>query len=77
MNVIINARDAMPHGGTITLTAARERVGRGAPDLVPGDYVLLSVIDHGEGMSEETLARAAEPFFTTKGVGKEQVSGWP
>ena len=70
VNVIINARDAMPHGGMITLIAACERVGPGAPDLAPGDYVRLAVIDQGEGMSEETLARAAEPFFTTKGVGK-------
>ena len=70
VNVIINARDAMPHGGAITLTAACERVGPGVPDLAPGDYVRLTVIDQGEGMSEATLARAAEPFFTTKGVGK-------
>ena len=70
VNVVINARDAMPHGGAITLTAACKRVGPGAPDLAPGDYVRLTVVDEGEGMSAETLARAAEPFFTTKGVGK-------
>ncbi len=70
VNVIINARDAMPHGGMITLTAAREHVGAGVPDLAPGDYVRLAVVDQGEGMSEETLARATEPFFTTKGIGK-------
>ncbi len=70
VNVIINARDAMPHGGTITLTAASKRVDPGAADLAPGDYVRLTVIDQGEGMSAETLARAAEPFFTTKGIGK-------
>jgi len=70
VNVIINARDAMPHGGAITLTTACEHVGPGAPDLAPGDYVRLTVVDQGEGMSEETLARAAEPFFTTKGIGK-------
>ena len=70
VNVIINARDAMAGGGTITLTAACERVAPGAPDLAPGDYVRLTVVDQGEGMSEETLARAAEPFFTTKGIGK-------
>ena len=70
LNVVINARDAMPHGGTITLTAGSERVGPGVPDLTPGDYVRLVVADQGEGMSEEILARATEPFFTTKGIGK-------
>jgi PAS domain S-box-containing protein len=70
VNVIINARDAMPHGGAITLTATRERVGSGAPDLAPGEYVRITVVDQGEGMNEETLARATEPFFTTKGIGK-------
>ena len=70
VNVVINARDAMPHGGVITLSATRERVGAAAPDLAPGDYVRLAVADQGEGMSEEILARATEPFFTTKGIGK-------
>ena len=70
LNVIINARDAMPHGGTIRLTAACEGVGPGVSDLTAGDYVRLAVVDEGEGMSEETLARATEPFFTTKGIGK-------
>ena len=70
MNVVVNARDAMPRGGTITLTAEPESVGQGDADLAPGDYVRLTVADQGEGMSPETLARAAEPFFTTKGVGK-------
>ena len=70
LNVVINARDAMPRGGAITLTAGRARVGPGVPDLAPGDYVRLVVTDQGEGMSAEILARATEPFFTTKGVGK-------
>jgi hypothetical protein len=70
MNLVINARDAMPRGGTITLTAAPASVGQSDPDLAPGDYIRLTVTDQGEGMSEETLARATEPFFTTKGVGK-------
>ena len=70
MNVVINARDSMPRGGMITLTAQRKSVVRGDPDLAPGDYVRLTVADRGEGMDPETLARAAEPFFTTKGVGK-------
>jgi PAS domain S-box-containing protein len=70
MNVVINARDAMPRGGTITVTAARERVDQSAPDLASGDYVRLTVADQGQGMNQETLGRATEPFFTTKGVGK-------
>jgi PAS domain S-box-containing protein len=70
VNVVINARDAMPQGGAITIITAHERVGPGAPDLAPGDYVRITVVDEGEGMSEETLARATEPFFTTKGIGK-------
>jgi PAS domain S-box-containing protein len=70
LNVVINARDAMPRGGAITLTAGREHVGPGVMDLAPGDYVRLAVADQGEGMSEEILARATEPFFTTKGIGK-------
>jgi hypothetical protein len=70
VNVVINARDAMPRGGTITLTAGRETVGEGVPDLAPGEYVRLAIADQGEGMDEATLARATEPFFTTKGVGK-------
>ena len=69
VNVIINARDAMPLGGAITVTAA-ERLPGGAADLAAGDYVRISVARLGEGMSEETLARATEPFFTTKDVGK-------
>ncbi|HET7795806.1 MAG TPA: PAS domain S-box protein [Rhizobacter sp.] len=72
LNLAVNARDAMPGGGVVTIQAAEEQVpGPGAPaKLEPGRYVRLSVIDHGEGMDAATLARAAEPFFTTKGVGK-------
>jgi PAS domain S-box-containing protein len=72
LNLAVNARDAMPSsGGVIRIEATCERLdapGRGA--LPAGDYVRLSVIDNGAGMDEETLQRAAEPFFTTKGVGK-------
>ena len=70
MNLAVNARDAMPHGGSITISAGPERVAAGHRNLAPGDYVRLCVADTGEGMDAETLARAAEPFFTTKGVGK-------
>jgi signal transduction histidine kinase len=71
LNLVINARDATPGAGEIRVAArgdeARPRPGEA---LAPGPYVVLSVTDEGEGMDEATLARAAEPFFTTKGVGK-------
>jgi len=71
LNLAVNARDAMPEGGAIVIAARDEHVGeddhRG---ILPGRYVCLSVTDDGEGMDEETLSRAMEPFFTTKGVGK-------
>jgi PAS domain S-box-containing protein len=71
LNLLVNARDAMPSGGSIELSAAGETVGPGHPSgLAEGRYVLLSVMDDGQGMSPETLARATDPFFTTKGVGK-------
>ncbi|HRD29615.1 MAG TPA: PAS domain S-box protein, partial [Caulobacter sp.] len=71
LNLVVNARDAMPGGGRIRVevNAARpEPDGQG--DLPPGDYVRLVVADDGPGMDRVTLARATEPFFTTKGVGK-------
>jgi PAS domain S-box-containing protein len=71
LNLAVNARDAMPEGGMITIAGREESVdlgdGRG---LSPGRYICLSVADSGEGMDEATLARAMEPFFTTKGTGK-------
>ncbi len=71
LNLTLNARDAMPGGGVITIDARVEEVSRDPSlDLSPGRYVRLRVVDSGEGMNEETLARATEPFFTTKGVGK-------
>ncbi len=71
LNLVVNARDAMPAGGTITIAARVEGAAAGhAPDLPPGDYLCLSVSDTGLGMDEATLAKAMEPFFTTKGVGK-------
>jgi PAS domain S-box-containing protein len=69
LNLAVNARDAMPKGGSIAFSAREENV-RGAPNLRDGHYVCLSVADEGTGMDEATLARALEPFFTTKGIGK-------
>jgi PAS domain S-box-containing protein len=69
LNLAVNARDAMPDGGTIRIGAATQSVSAGA-GLAAGSYVRLWVSDTGEGMDENILARAAEPFFTTKGIGK-------
>jgi PAS domain S-box-containing protein len=71
LNLSVNARDAMPDGGTLTISAGAEAVELGHhAKLRPGDYVRFSVADTGVGMDEETLARAIEPFFSTKGIGK-------
>ena len=71
LNLCVNARDAMPEGGRIRIGARGEKMAAGNMlGLRPGCYVCLSVSDTGEGMSPDTLARATEPFFTTKGVGK-------
>ncbi len=69
LNLLLNARDAMPEGGLVRIEAAAEVVAPGG-GVAPGAYVRLSVIDTGRGMDAETLARAVEPFYTTKGVGK-------
>ena len=71
LNLALNARDAMPLGGRLTISAHRERIGAGdLPGLQPGDYVCIAERDTGEGMDEVTLKRATEPFFTTKGAGR-------
>jgi signal transduction histidine kinase len=72
LNLAVNARDAMPDGGRLTIAATREPVQdrRHPAKLRPGLYVRLSVTDTGTGMDEATRARAIEPFFSTKGVGK-------
>ncbi|MBB3146103.1 PAS domain S-box-containing protein [Phyllobacterium trifolii] len=70
LNLAVNARDAMPNGGTISIAARGAKVTDTNSELSPGDYICLSVHDEGEGMDAETLGRAVEPFFTTKGVGK-------
>jgi len=71
LNLAVNARDAMPSGGRLVIEASEHDVQPGQrPDLSPGSYVRLVLTDEGEGMDAQTLERAREPFFTTKGVGK-------
>ena len=71
LNLSVNARDAMPEGGTLRISASAETVGLGAQaNLSPGSYIRMSVADTGAGMDEATLQRAVEPFFSTKGVGQ-------
>jgi PAS domain S-box-containing protein len=69
LNLAVNARDAMPKGGVIVISAKEETIA-GATDLKDGRYVCLAVTDNGVGMDEATRRRALEPFFTTKGIGK-------
>jgi PAS domain S-box-containing protein len=86
VNLAINARDAMPGGGKVTLEAtniyADEDYCRANPEFAPGQYVLICVSDHGSGMPPDILNRAFEPFFTTKelgqgtGLGLSQVYGF-
>jgi signal transduction histidine kinase/CheY-like chemotaxis protein len=74
LNLAINARDAMPKGGTLTIETRHVTIDADAaeriPEARPGEYVTLTVSDTGHGMSSEILKRAMEPFFTTKGPGK-------
>jgi len=71
-NLALNARDAMPSGGTLVLETENEIVTQATAtlELPPGPYVRVTVRDNGSGMDADTLRRAAEPFFTTKGIGK-------
>jgi PAS domain S-box-containing protein len=70
LNLAVNARDAMPGGGSLRISARNSDAACRPAALGPGPYVRLCVCDEGVGMDEGTLARAREPFFTTKGVGK-------
>ena len=78
LNLIVNARDATPRGGPILISASREMLDDDPANKLPeGAYVRLVVTDQGSGMDAETLRRATEPFFTTKGVGKGTGLGLP
>jgi two-component system cell cycle sensor histidine kinase/response regulator CckA len=71
VNLAMNARDAMPAGGSLVIDTASSRLELGDhPDLVPGDYVRLRISDSGQGMAPDVVARAFEPFFTTKASGE-------
>jgi two-component system, cell cycle sensor histidine kinase and response regulator CckA len=70
MNLAVNARDAMPSGGRLVIETRNVELAAGFRSLRPGRYVVMSVVDSGHGMDEQTAARAFEPFFTTKEKGK-------
>jgi two-component system, cell cycle sensor histidine kinase and response regulator CckA len=70
VNLAVNARDAMPHGGKLVIDTARHELPAGDADVAPGEYVRLRVCDSGHGMSADVVERAFEPFFTTKASGE-------
>lgn len=78
VNLVSNAKDALPKGGTVRVKVSNETVGAERGDVTaPGRYVVLTVEDNGTGMSEETLAKIFHPFFTTKPEGKGTGLGMP
>ena len=74
LNLAVNARDAMPDGGKLTIETANAHLDDGYaeryPELQPGQYVVMCVTDTGTGMSADVIARAFEPFYTTKPIGQ-------
>ncbi|TWI66477.1 C4-dicarboxylate-specific signal transduction histidine kinase [Pseudoduganella lurida] len=77
LNLVLNARDAMPDGGQVRLAVRNEVLSERTTALAAGDYVCIALSDTGSGMGPETLARALEPFFTTKAVDKGTGLGLP
>lgn len=77
LNIAINARDAMPDGGLLILETQNKTLDHAIDNLQPGDYVSICVTDTGAGMAPEVLAKALDPFFTTKAVGKGTGLGLP
>ncbi|WP_298231426.1 response regulator [uncultured Azohydromonas sp.] len=70
LNLVLNAKDAMPQGGSISIEARVQRLAEPEADLLPGAYVVITVTDTGTGMTPEVAAKAFDPFFTTKPVGR-------
>lgn len=77
LNVVINARDAMPNGGSLIIRIENRTLRDSEDDLADGDYVAIAIIDSGTGMTQELASKALDPFFTTKPVGEGSGLGLP